>query len=467
MSSRIIASPFGAAQNNCTLIVGLKQVHENNICIILRCPQVLPECATSGGTWEGLIPELYRSQAIEHARRRLEGEILLAIPIPLRVFIVSGVAVVTLILIFLATSTYARQEKIPGWLVPHGGIIRANARTGGVVVELLAKEGDAVKAGQPLARLRLITTLQMGEDADAAESAALTSEAQAIRAQASASQSKLQHEAIDLRAKLTKLISQHEHVAEGLQLQKNLVTLAQADVERFEILVRERAMSPRDLDSSRAALFSSQQSLAQQQASELAEEQQIQDVNARLHAIPADLAVAAANSDSSIAEVSQKRIQVAAQNKDVVVASVAGRVLALPADLGQTLAPGATVAVIAPSDANLEAELYAPSRAVGFIRPGQETRLMYEAFPHEKFGSALGKVISVSRTILAPAEVSLPGLNSQQPVFRVRVSLADQYEHAYGAAIPLQPGMILSASIAFDRRSLFEWLLDPINAVRR
>ncbi len=38
---------------------------------------------------------------------------------------------------------------------------------------------------------------------------------------------------------------------------------------------------------------------------------------------------------------------------------------------------------------------------------------------------------------------------------------------AYGDAIPLQPGMLLAADIVFDRRSLIEWLFDPIYAVAR
>jgi membrane fusion protein len=50
-------------------------------------------------------------------------------------------------------------------------------------------------------------------------------------------------------------------------------------------------------------------------------------------------------------------------------------------------------------------------------------------------------------------------------VFRVRVALARDDIHAYGEAIPLQPGMLLTADIVFDRRSLIRWLFDPLFAV--
>jgi membrane fusion protein len=118
-------------------------------------------------------------------------------------------------------------------------------------------------------------------------------------------------------------------------------------------------------------------------------------------------------------------------------------------------------------DSPLEAELYAPTRASGFIHEGQDVRLMYQAFPHEKFGTGEGVVTSVSRTVLAPAEVAIPGLQVSEPVFRIRVRMKSDTVAAYGRRVPLQPGMLLNADVVIDRRSLLEWLLDPLYAAGR
>ena len=163
----------------------------------------------------------------------------------------------------------------------------------------------------------------------------------------------------------------------------------------------------------------------------------------------------------------QQRTQTEAQSTYVVTATVAGRIVALPVQRGQTVAPGASLAVVTPQGSTLEAELYAPSRAAGFVREGQEVRLLYQAFPHQKFGTGEGTVTSVSRTVLAPSEVAIPGLQVQEPVFRVRVALARDSVSAYGETLPLQPGMLLSADVVIDRRSLLEWLLDPLYAAGR
>ena len=119
------------------------------------------------------------------------------------------------------------------------------------------------------------------------------------------------------------------------------------------------------------------------------------------------------------------------------------------------------------ADARMVAELYAPSRAIGFTRVGQEVRLMYDAFPFQRFGSFAGRISTISRTVLAPNEVDAPIQGQmREPVYRIRVQIAAQSIQAFGEQIPLQPGMTLAANIVLDRRTFLEWLLDPINAVR-
>src|SRR5262249_3673888 len=96
-----------------------------------------------------------------------------------------------------------------------------------------------------------------------------------------------------------------------------------------------------------------------------------------------------------------------------------------------------------------------------------EVRLMLQAFPHERFGAVGGRVTTISSTVLAPTELSIPGVDLKEPVFRVRADLASDHVRAYGQSIPMQPGMLLSADVVFDHRSLLQWLFDPLFAVAR
>jgi membrane fusion protein len=124
-----------------------------------------------------------------------------------------------------------------------------------------------------------------------------------------------------------------------------------------------------------------------------------------------------------------------------------------------------------PSGAVLQAQLFSPSRAIGFLKEGQRVLLRYEAFPYQKFGFHEGVVVSVSRSAMSPAEMTqqLAGLTAlygtNEPVYRINVELAQQTVTAYGNSVPLQPGMKLEADVLLESRRLVEWMLEPLFSV--
>ena len=364
---------------------------------------------------------------------------------------------------FAATASYARKETVAGWLTPQAGMIRLAARQGGIVSSVHVREGDRVVVGQPIATLNLSSALE-GGDSFAALSRSLDAQGSAAQSRAAAAQAALGAEQRQMIARRAAISRELAETRRRIGLQGERLALARAEVTRAETMAAQGFLPRRELEARRSAALQVEQEASTLSSQALGYEREIGEVNARLAAIPIDLQSARAEAASTRAGLDQQATQTEAQGRYVVVATVAGRVAALPVYAGQTVAPGAAVAVLTAGDSALEAELYAPSRAAGFVREGQEVRLLYQAFPYQKFGTGQGVVTSVSRTVLAPAEVSIPGLQVQEPVFRVRVKLAKDSVAAYGENLPLQPGMLLSADVVIDRRSLLEWLLDPLFA---
>ena len=196
-------------------------------------------------------------------------------------------------------------------------------------------------------------------------------------------------------------------------------------------------------------------------------QREIGDGKARLASIPIEVEAAKADLASAEANIRERTTDAESRHAVFVIAPMGGKIAALPLATGQPVTAGATLAVLTPADGKLEAELLAPSRAIGFIKEGQEVRLQLQAFPYQRFGTLAGKVKSVSGTVLGPADVSIPGLQVHEPVFRVRVSLAAEEIVAYGQHQSLQPGMLLTAEVVLDRQSLLRWLFDPLYAVSR
>ena len=67
--------------------------------------------------------------------------------------------------------------------------------------------------------------------------------------------------------------------------------------------------------------------------------------------------------------------------------------------------------------------------------------------------------------MLKPGESAAP-VAPKEPSYRVTARLERQTITAYGNEVALRPDMTLRADIVFDRRSLIEWLFDPLLSAR-
>ena len=154
-----------------------------------------------------------------------------------------------------------------------------------------------------------------------------------------------------------------------------------------------------------------------------------------------------------------------AQRRVVVRAPHDGVLTAVVAEPGQAVSPATALASVVPGDSALLAHLYAPSSAIGFVRPDQPVLLRYQAFPYQKFGHHHGRVLQVSRTPLHAGEMAGGASADGEPMYRITVALDRQTVPAYGSEQPLAAGMQLDADVLLDRRRLIEWIFEPVLSV--
>lgn len=125
---------------------------------------------------------------------------------------------------------------------------------------------------------------------------------------------------------------------------------------------------------------------------------------------------------------------------------------------------------IQPESSKLEAHLYTPTHTVGFVKEGQQVLVRYAAFPYQKFGLYQGKLSTVSQSAFAPSDLppSLQSLfgrqSTSESLYQVTVSLNNQEIVAFGQRHPLRPGMALEADIVQEKRTIIEWLFEPLFA---
>jgi membrane fusion protein len=171
------------------------------------------------------------------------------------------------------------------------------------------------------------------------------------------------------------------------------------------------------------------------------------------------------NLRSELATTEQRIAEITLRRAYVIRAPAAGRISTLRATVGQFADPRRPLMEIIPNESVLQAELFVPARAIGFVEPGQEVRILYEAFPYQQFGTYRGRVNNVSQTMLTKSDVSGP-IDLKEPAYRVTAALDRSNIDAYGKRIPLQADMLLRADIILEKRSFMSWFLDPLLSLR-
>lgn len=410
------------------------------------------------------VVPLIRQEAIEHASARRYGTVILARPVSFTILTILFSLAAVGIAAFLAGFSYTRKAQVVGVLLPSQGIVRVVPLQAGVIGERRVQEGQSVSAGDVLFVLVSERASATGSGAESTISALMQSRRASIQAEL-AQQRQQSAQRIDaLSRRIADLSAEVHRVQDQRILQVRRISLAEASVARNKELQASNFISAAALQDRMAELLDQQQRLGDLDRAAAATARDLSSAQADLR----DLTLQAERDREvayrNVAAIEQDLTENEARRQILVRAPQGGVVTAITAELGQTVAGTQALATILPGGADLSAELYIPSRSAGFIKPGMEVMLRYQAYAYQKFGQHRGHVRDVSSTALRPEELPMPiaNANPSEPLYRIRVRLDLQTVQANGVAEPLKSGMAVDASILLERRKLYEWVLEPL-----
>ncbi|MGC1303733.1 MAG: HlyD family efflux transporter periplasmic adaptor subunit [Caulobacteraceae bacterium] len=406
----------------------------------------------------------FRREAVEHAKRRLEGEVVIASPLPLNFFALAAAAMTLSFAGFLVFVRVPDVENVPGWIVPDTGLIRVTARDSGIVDSVDAQEDASLIAGGPIAKIRISASLAGGDSA-LTLAQGLHDENIADLAQETAAASRIGVERSTLAHARSAYDAEITQANERLALALRREATIHNKNQRIVALADRGFVSPAAVDDARTSDMTAEQDVSQSRAAILDLQRQMTQTQDQEAGLNSEMEVARAQAAQNRASIQQRMAAVSTQRVTLAVAPVSGRVVAVPVNVGQTVGVGTTIAIMTPSHSTLIAELFIPSKSSGLIAPGQRVNLKYQAFPFRIFGLTRATIIDVSKTVLAPTEVGSVTLSVTEPVFKVHARLDSFVLKAYGRVIPLRPGMLLNGDVILAHRSLIDWILDPLRAI--
>lgn len=428
-----------------------------------RAGQAVLEQAPSGHAPDA---PLFRPQVLSERQAQWLGTILLRPRTLQRWFAACALLCVAAIGATLFGASFTRKAHVSGWLVPQQGMLRVFAPRPGVASALLVHEGDEVRQGQPLMVLANEERSASMGDTQARIAQALALQRESLSAEQERTELAFRQQSASLEQRLAAIHTEQQYLEQEIALQNTRLQLAAQSESRQAELQRRGFVAEQQVQAAQEGQLDQAAKLRALERSQVALGRERLALQAELDGLGVRVKAQTSLLERGIAALGREQAESAARRELLIPAPQSGAVTAIHVGVGSAVSPGLSLLSIVPRGARLEAHLYAPSRAIGFVRPRQTVLLRYQAYAYQKFGHYKGVVTSISRAGIGPSELPPQfAAAAGEELYRITVELARQQVTAYGRAQALQPGMRLDADIALERRRLYEWALDPLFAL--
>ncbi len=349
--------------------------------------------------------------------------------------------------IWAANAKLEEVSRAPGQVIPTGRLQVLQSGDGGVITEILVREGERVKTNQVLVRLdgsKIDSAVGEARGKVASLMSAMTrinaelfdkplnfpAEVQAFP-ELMANQSSLYHQRRQaLKDQIASIHEMRDLVQQELTM--NLPLLKAGDVAKADVLRLQRSVS--DLRSQGVNVRN----------------KYLQDLQTEYTKTQEDLLAAR--------EVLAQREQVL--KGTTIVAPVDGIVKNVRlTTIGGVLRPGDEVLSIVPTGDKLIVEAKVAPSDIAYLKVGQGASIRFDAYDASIYGAGQGKVIFIS-----PDTLTDPRPQGEFSYYRVHLSVdtRDMKPHLPGEKIEIQPGMTANVEIQTGNNTVLKYLTKPI-----
>jgi membrane fusion protein, adhesin transport system len=336
-----------------------------------------------------------------------------------------------------------------GRIIPTSREQLVQSLEGGIVAEILVKEGQVVDKGQALVRI----------DATKAQSAfaegrtkALALKAAAARLRAEARGTALEFPAEVMRDAELLRNERSTFAAKKTALDESVATLRGSR----DLLKKELAITEPMVDKGLVAEVEVLR--LRRQVNEL--ELQSQE---RVNKYRADAAAELAKVESELGQTSDALTARADQVKRTVIgASVRGTVKNIKINtVGGVVQPGQDIMEIVPLEDKLLVEAKIRPHEVAFLRPGLPATVKISAYDYAIYGGLQGHI-----ELISPDTLREERKTEDDTYYRVLVRTDASTLSSGGKELPIMAGMTASVEIKTGEKTVLDYLLKPILKVR-
>lgn len=401
-------------------------------------------------------------------------------------------SLVALVVMFLAWAAFARIEEVTtgtGRVVPASKLQVVQNLEGGIVREILVRDGATVKAGDTILR---IDPTQAGSTLGEAREKidGLTALIARLEAEAKGGQPSFPDDLVQRRPDLIRSQRQHFEARVGelqsavtvLSLQEEQRTQEIVEVKsRIETLKRALKLANEELQLMRPLVESKSASRAEILAIEtkvnetdgnlkaaelslprleLAKSEARDRKSEKLSAFRAEAMQQAGNANLELAVLmeqvkgSQDRV-----SRTTVKAPVSGIVKTVHVTTpGQVVQPGQSLIEIVPMNDTLQVEAQIKPNDIAFLRPGQEAVVKLSAYDFALYGGLSGRVEHIGADSITN--------DRGETYYLINVRTENRTLKRNGEELPVIPGMVAAVDVRTGEKTVLSYLMKPLTRMR-
>ena len=403
---------------------------------------------------------LFRDEAIEAAddRRSLET-VSLTQPLSVRV-LASFIGCLTLIaIIFAVTVEYPRRVEARGYLTTQGALSYVYATRDGFVARSLVTEGSKVESEAPLMELAFPSELSEGTDLNEVVARELEFRLKGLERRKTEIDTRYGR----LESVLTVGISRTEDQVSAMenveQLQRSQLAIAISRHESAQKAFAKHAISKQALQEHKSRILETQVALTNAEQRRLSLSTRIIEYELDRERLRLELSNAMRVLEIELSETRERLARSRFDQASTVHAPVGGIVSAMQFREGESVRTGDVLLVIAPKESFI-GMLHLPNKSAALLDEGRKIQLLFDAFPPAKYGVLTGTLGTIANVPINPEHLEGP-IVADEPMYVAHVNLRDP-EVGQATRFRLLPGMLFTAHVSLERRTLAEWILEPV-----
>ena len=402
------------------------------------------------------------------------------------------IAVTSLVAAFFIWAGASEIEEIThgsGQVVPTQEIQVVQSLEGGILSELLVREGEKVEKGQILLKVSDVA-FASEERGTEARSLALQAKKARLEAEAKGTKFVIPQEITEkfpdiARNEEALYISRQQELKNAKSILDNKISSAQAGLAEVRAKINRLAESRRLLNQELTITKEMVRKKAVPKLEEIRLNRELSNISGQIreasekkNGLEAELRGARREREDHedkfksqvLGELNDIESQVSQLSESLTAMSdrVSRREVRSPVDgivnkislktIGGIIEPAMQLVEVVPLDDNLKIMARVAPQEIAFLRPGQEVNIKISAYDSQRYGSLKGKLIRIGANSVTDSEGNI--------FFEIEVRADQNYLGTEEKPLPITPGMVAETEIITGERTILSYLAKPVLRAR-